>query len=166
MMQSAYSISAYKGNDAYFVEVDGISIHKRELFFQVDSGASRSLVGLNSVCGNDHKAFDKLKHLLEEIVKTGRYESKIMRTVTKEKVEVYPCVMRDVTIMDSRPLEFYFYIYPGIIHLPLLGFDFIDDCSFSHTIAGDVSIMSMANDPGKRFYPDKVLDLGNLINKL
>ena len=35
-MQSAYSISTYKGKDAYFVNVDGISIYQRDLFFQVD----------------------------------------------------------------------------------------------------------------------------------
>ena len=47
--------------------------------------------------------------------------------------------------------------------MPLLGFDYIDDTSYHHTIAGDLIVTGVAEDIGKRFYPEKVLDFNSIL---
>ena len=47
--------------------------------------------------------------------------------------------------------------------MPLLGFDYIDDTSYHHSINGDLVINAVADDAGKRFYPDRVIDFNKVL---
>ena len=56
-------------------------------------------------------------------------------------------------------------IFLGDITLPLLGFDYLDDCSYHHTIGGDLLVSAVAKDIGKRFYPDNVLNFNSILDQ-
>jgi hypothetical protein len=45
-----------------------------------------------------------------------------------------------------------------------LGFDYIDDTSYHHSIAGDLIFTAVQDDPGKRFYPEKVIDFNKVMD--
>ena len=82
-----------------------------------------------------------------------------MRTVTNERVEIYPCKCSDVSIEGTPKITFYFHLYLGTVSLPLLGFDYIDDCSFSHRSKGDIEVSAVSQNAGKRFYENGTLDI-------
>ena len=85
--------------------------------------------------------------------------------MTQEKVEMYPCRYQGVSVSGTNPGTFYFYIYPGNINMPLLGFDYLDDCSFHHGIGGSLIVNAIAENAGKRFYPEKLLDFNIIMEK-
>ncbi len=78
---------------------------------------------------------------------------------------MYPCKMDRVVISDTREITLFFYIYLGEAGMPLLGFDYLDDCSFQHRIEGDLIFVAFADSPGKRFYPEKVIDFNKVIDR-
>ena len=49
--------------------------------------------------------------------------------------------------------------------MPLLGFDYIDDCTYHHTMSGNFIITAVADDVGKRFYPEKVQDFNKIVEE-
>ena len=166
-MQSACSFNALKGRDAYFAKIVGVGLDKRDLFFQIDSGAGRTLIGLNSICGDDQIAYEKIAGLLQSEIDTSGVKShrKIMKTVTRENVEVYPCKLGNVSVMGTTAITLYFYIYLGTVNMPLLGFDYIDDCSFRHSIGKEIEIMAIADKPGRRFYPEDIIDFDKILEQ-
>ncbi len=78
---------------------------------------------------------------------------------------MFPCKCDGVSISGSREITLYFYFYLGNIGMPLLGFDYIDDCSYNHTISGNILVTAVAENVGKRFYPEKVLDFNHILNR-
>ena len=87
-------------------------------------------------------------------------------TATEERIEMYPCKCDGVSISETKPITLYFCIYLGDIGMPLLGFDYIDDCSYHHSIGGELYISAVADDVGKRFYPDNVIDFNRILNTI
>ncbi|MBR2275212.1 MAG: hypothetical protein IJ873_04010 [Lachnospiraceae bacterium] len=156
-----------KQGKAYFTVIRNFAGIKRRLVFHFDTGASVSLIGLNSICGDDLERRDILARLIREEIAGAEivpYEPQ-PQTVTKDTLEVYPCRCSDVSIHGTPPIDFYFHIYLGTVNMPLLGFDYIDDCCFSHSISGDIHITAIAENAGKRFYPDKVIDFNKVMDK-
>ena len=78
---------------------------------------------------------------------------------------MYPCRFEGASISETQPIILYFCVYLGDIGMPLLGFDYIDDCSYLHRIGGYLIFNAVANNPGKRFYPEKVIDFNKVLNK-
>ena len=64
-MESVDSFSTIKSGKAYIVEVENLSPDDRIVAFHVDSGASVTLIGLNSFCksGNEQE-FTLLKEIV------------------------------------------------------------------------------------------------------
>ena len=52
----------------------------------------------------------------------------------------------------------------GDINNPLLGFDYSDDCYYLHHMGGNIEILGVASDAGKRFYPERVLDFDRVLD--
>ncbi len=166
-MESVGSFNAIKSGKAYIVEVDNLVPDDRLLAFHVDSGASVTLIGLNSFCRSGNESdHELLKGILEdEILKESFMASKTSgSTVTKEEIDMYPCKFSGVSIAGTSPITLYFHIYLGNIGIPLLGFDYIDDTSYHHSIAGDLIFTAVQDDPGKRFYPEKVIDFNKVMD--
>lgn len=166
-MQSLGSFSAKHVGKAYMVEVEHFRRDDESLFFQFDTGAHTSLIGLNSICDDNGKNRDILNNLVcREITQIGiLFQKPNSRTVTKEEVELYPCCISGISIMGTGSRKLYFHIYLGDINLPLLGFDFIDDCSIRHSRNGDMEIIAVPDDAGRRFYPGKVIDFDKILDE-
>ena len=167
-MEYVNSFSANKAGKAFVVSVDGIHPDGKTLVFHVDSGASVTFLGLDSFCSPSKKDdYKLLKDLIVAEIEDGGFEKvkKSASTATNEEVEMYPCKIDRVVISDTREITLYFYIYLGLAGMPLLGFDYIDDCSFQHRIDGDLIFVAFADNPGKRFYPEKVIDFTKIISQ-
>ena len=67
--------------------------------------------------------------------------------------------------MGTKPITFYFHIYLGNISIPLIGFDYIDDCTYYHKAVGILEVISVADNAGKRFYPEAVLDFNKILDE-
>jgi len=138
------------------------------MLFHVDSGASVTFLGLDSFCDPDQlDEYRLLKSIVEDEIRAEGFEnlSDSASTATKEEIEMYPCKYEGVSISDTREITLYFYLYLGDIGMPLLGFDYLDDCSYHHVIGGDLMIVAVARDVGKRFYPDKVIDFNRVLSQ-
>ena len=164
-MEYVASFHLTKLNNSYFVGIKGLRRDGKMLPFLVDTGASISLVGLNTIS-------DRLsdRKLLKEITKEAIQQEHItayserFKTVTAESIEVYPCKCSGISVSDTLPITLYFGLFLGDITLPLLGFDYLDDCTYHHSIGGDLLISAVAKDIGKRFYPDNVLDFNSILD--
>lgn len=164
-MQSVCSFNVRRIGKRFVVEVRGFSGIDR--LFQFDTGASVSLIGLDTVCESPESQNRLLKILEEEIKEQDIQKDAVSaQTVTNEEVTVYPCVCRGIRIQGTAPIDFYFHIYLGKIRLPLIGFDYIDDCMFHHNINGDTNILAVAENVGKRFYRQKVIDFNHVMELL
>ena len=166
-MELQASFSFPKRKRSYFAVIYNLLGEGTTNVFHFDTGASISLIGLNTICGDDPQRCEALKSIiLDEIKNLGvlPYQESL-QTVTQDELIVYPCKCEGVFIQGSAEITFYFHVYLGNISLPLLGFDYIDDCSFKHSIRGNLFVQAVANDVGKRFYPDKVVDFNKVIRK-
>lgn len=163
----AASFNLYRIKRNYFVNILDLAGKANDILFLFDTGSSVSLIGLNTICGNDLGKCNILKGILEnEIRKNNIVEfSEVLRTATDETVNAYPCKCDGISVSYTSPITFYFHIYLGSVSIPLLGMDYIDDSSFSHNIAGGIEIKSIASDVGKRFYPERVIDFNAVIDK-
>lgn len=166
-MEQIASVNLHKGKSAYFVYVLNLREEGSDLLFHFDTGASVSLIGLNTICEDDEERTEILKQIIEnEIAEKGvKKYSESLKTATKEEIEVYPCKCDEVTLLGGNPATFYFHIYLGTVNLPLLGFDYIDDCSFHHSIQGNVHISAVSESAGKRFYTGNVIDFNSVMKK-
>ena len=165
-MQSLASFSTIKARKSYFVRVRNFRRDVEELFFQFDTGASLSLIGLNTICDKSEEKQEKLlKILQEEIDKNGiaAYHDN-PKTVTEEEVIVYPCKMEGVSIMGTSTMCLYFYIYLGNVNMPLLGYDYVDGCSYQHSIGGNIEVLAVEDNVGKKYYPEKVIDFNRVLD--
>ena len=165
-MESVASFKAPKAGKAYVVNVTNLHPDGKSMLFHVDSGASVTFLGLNSFCDReDAENYRILKSVDEAEIANGRFEGlkSAASTATDEKVEMYPCKCSGVSISETTPVTLYFCIYLGDIGMPLLGLDYIDDCSYHHSIGGELMISAVANDVGKRFYPEKVIDFNKVL---
>ena len=100
------SVSLRKLEKAYIVDVKDL-VAKKEIPFLFDTGAGISLIGINTLSGDEPEDRELLKQIIEKkIARNGILENgRPPKTVTREQIEI-----------------------------PLLGFDYIDNCSFSHRI--------------------------------
>ncbi len=78
---------------------------------------------------------------------------------------MYPCRFRGASISGTKPIDLYFFLHLGNVSVPLLGFDYIDDCSYHHSIGGDFVVNAVADEVGKRFYPDSVIDFNRVLDQ-
>ena len=167
MKQQLASVSLRKLKKSYIVFAKGFIERKKKTAFIFDTGASITLIGINTLIGNDKESFYRMKYIIEqEIMEKGVLEhGELLKTATEEQIQVYPCKCEGVSIEGMREITFYFHIYPGRVGMPLLGFDYIDDCTFSHGMGGTVNITSVSEKAGKRFYAENVLDLRKIMQK-
>ena len=149
-MQSLASFSAKRTKRSYILAVDSFRRDNRRLVFQFDTGASMSLVGLNTVCDDDEGKAILARIILEEVAANGIEEEKeFAKTATNEEVGVYPCRLSGVSIMNTKPRDLYFHVYLGDVNLPLLGFDFTDYCDYHHRINGDIEVTAISDYAGR-----------------
>ena len=167
------SFSTIKLKSAYFVRVENLRKDNRIVYFQFDTGASMSLIGLNTICDENIDLQNKLKSLILDEANRSKVDmlSNSPKTVTNQTIDVYPCMMRNVSIMHTAPIDFYFYIFLGTINMPLLGFDYIDGFTYHHSANGNIEVLSISLESVKHTYPDDVIDFdivmrrfGNCIN--
>ena len=161
------SFSLRKINNHFFVPVINLMDRKKVLWFQFDTGAYVSLIGLNSICGDDEKACASLRQLLVEEIGKKKIEKTDMglRTVTLEPIETYPCRCENISVGGTVPITFFFHICLKNIGFSLLGMDYLDDCVFHHGIGGTIDISAVAKDAGKRFYLKEALDFRRVLNR-
>ena len=167
-MESVHSFSASNLGKAYGVYVHDFHPDGDAMLFQVDSGASVTFLGINSFCDESDTAnYDCLKRIIMDEIAKGSFESvkNSASTATDEQVEMYPCKCSGVSVARTLPITLYFYIYLGNTPIPLLGFDYIDDCSYHHSIGGELVVNAVAPDVGKRFYPDRVIDFNEVLKR-
>ncbi len=166
-MESVHSFNAATLGKAYGVYIHDLHPDGDAMLFHIDSGASFTFLGLNCFCDEeDTSDYALLKSVIEDEITKGGYESvkHSASTATKEQVEMYPCKYDGVSVAGTLPITLYFCIYLGDIDMPLLGFDYIDDCSYHHTIGGELMINAVAQNVGKRFYPDDVIDFNRILD--
>lgn len=163
------SFNAHKVRTSHFLTVDGI-LKDGVLHFLFDTGAVVSLIGLNSFFTDDEYAlkqsFEKI--ICDEIASQGiSARSESYKTATNQIVTTYPCVSHGVSIEGSTPRDFYFDFSFSDVSLPLLGSAFTDDCAYSHTIGGNLTISGMKDIPAFEYYKDySVLEFDEVIKKL
>lgn len=168
-MQLLDSFSAKHIGKSYILTIDGFRRNDETMVFQFDTGASATLIGLNSIV-DDGK--EERKELLKGIIMDEIKAKNVLpynpkaKTVTNEEVEIFPCVINDVSIMGTAPRTLYFHIYLGDVSMPLLGFDFIDDCTFHHSKNGDMEILAVPDDAGKAYYTGSVIDFNAVLERL
>ena len=161
------SFTLIKYGKSYLVRVSNLRPDVKSIYFQFDSGSSVTLIGLNTICDNDEERKNILKDIiLEKVAQKGVSEHTITaQTVTRERITLYPCKCEGISIFNTIPKTLYFYVFLGDVNKPLLGFDYIDDCTCHHTVGGDFVILTVADDAGKRFYPEKILDFGEILEE-
>ena len=167
-MDYVNSFSAMKAKRAYMVFVYDFHPDGTAMLFQVDTGASVTLAGLNSFCHPDKKEdYILLKKIIEEAIEEGEFHhvKRSASTATKEEVEMYPCKYVGVSVSGTKPITLYFHIFLGDVNMPLLGFDYIDDCSLNHSVGGNLVVNAIAEHVGRRFYPEKVIDFNAILER-
>ena len=92
---SIMTLTLPKIGGCYYVYVKDFVSKTDAVMFQFDTGALVSLVGLNSICGEDAGACRRLRDIVRKHIDEGKVEkfSSDLKTVTRETVEAYPCVM-------------------------------------------------------------------------
>lgn len=165
-MESVASFSLLKSKKAYFVNIQNLRNDGDDILFLCDSGASMSLIGLNTICGDSEDDCNALKSILEEEIRINgiKEHDGHPKTVTRETLSVYPCKIDGISVSGTLPSTLYFHIFLGYINLPLIGFDYIDDCAFRHGIGGNIDVIAIAASAGKRFYPDEVIDFNRVLD--
>ena len=162
------SFNAHKVKTSHFLTVDGI-LKEGVLYFLFDTGAVCSLIGLNSLFSDDEQekkaAFARiLKNELSAQQVKSRSES--LRTANNQKVTTYPCVSHGISIEGTNERDFYFDFSFEDVSLPLLGTSFSDDCAYSHTINGTLTVTGMKKDAGMHYYEGRnVLDFDKVTSK-
>lgn len=159
-MPSLDSFSAIRAGRSYLVSVRNIRQDQEYVYFQFDTGAAMSLIGLNTICDRDAVRQQRLKDiLLEEIDGNAIHPlSEAPRTVTEESVTLYPCRLDGVSIMNTREITFFFCIYLGNVNMPLLGYDYLDDCTYHHLAGGNIEVTGIKNGVGERYYSGPLID--------
>ena len=135
--------------------------------FLFDTGASVSLIGLNTICGEESERCDLLRDIILAEINENQIEEyrELSRTVTGEAIHIYPCKCSGVSISGAEPIDFYFCLYLGNIEVPILGFDFITGCSFHHGIDGDIEVTAVTAEVGKKYYPEKLIDFNKIMRR-
>ena len=96
------------------VKVKGLHPKGKSMIFHVDSGASVTVVGLNSLCDKDDtKNYEQLKAIIEREISKENLEPYAINgsTVTEEQIKIYPCRYEGVSISETVPITLYFYIH-------------------------------------------------------
>ncbi|MBO4396226.1 MAG: hypothetical protein J5819_07765, partial [Eubacterium sp.] len=146
---------------------------RENLFFLFDTGAACSVVGINSFFEKDNNPnYENEKESLKKIVleeiqnQSVAPRAKALKVANNQEIQTYPCVCRDVSISNAGVMDFYFDIAFDEISTPLLGSSFIDDCSYTHSIAGNLNITAIKNKAGEDFYLGmNVLDFNKVISR-
>ena len=167
-MEYVGSFNAIKTGKGYIVNIYNLHPDGDIMPFQFDTGASVTFLGINSFCDEENKEeYELLRNIVKEEIADGKYDvvKDSASTATKEEVYMYPCRYDGVSISGTKPIVLYFFLYLGDVSVPLLGFDYIDDCSYHHSIGGELVVNAVAQDVGKRFYPNTVIDFNKIIER-
>ncbi len=165
-MHLLQSFSSIKFHNHSFVNVGNLRSDDSDTLFLLDTGATVSLIGLNTICDEDEIKQKVLVEILYDHIEKNKINParNQFKTATQEEVSVFPCVKRNVTIMGTRPISFYFHIYMGNVHLPLLGNDYLDDCKYLHDIGKSIEVLAVSDNVGKRYYPSSVIDFSIVLS--
>ena len=95
-MQSLASFSAKRIRKTYLVEVLNLRRDNEKVVFQFDTGASMSLIGLNTICDDD----ESHKELLKSII-VQKIEEKVVGE-QREKAKTVTNIFRGCKSASSR----------------------------------------------------------------
>ena len=165
------SFSGKKVRKAYFFNIYGL-FGQKVMPFLFDTGAARSVVGTRSffsakeITDYDVQIMLFEKILREEIILQSISPWEDMETVNGQKVTVYPCMCHNVSIENVPMRDFYFDISFDMIKTPLLGSAYTDDCAYSHSIGGNLTITAMKDNAGNECYKDvKSLEFRTVVER-
>ena len=158
------SFNSHKVRTFHFFRISGI-LKDEVLSFLFDTGAACSIVGVNNlvpgVAGDSTVVRQELERILMEEIRQQEVETRVesFRTASNDEIISYPCVCHNTSIEGSKSIDFYFDISMQEVNLPILGSNFLDECSYTHTIDGNVVISAIKPNPGSKPYLDR-----NLLN--
>lgn len=163
------SFSSQKINAFNFFMIRGI-FSNNSLFFLFDTGAACPVVGINNFF--DEEGGTHNRSIFEHVLRKEISSQKIiprpipLKTANNQPITTYPCVCHHVSIQNTAEQDFYFDLSFDDISIPLLGNSFIDDCAYSHTINGKLSITGMKPHAGTDYYSGRnVLDFDEAVTK-
>ena len=167
------SFHSHKIKKFHFFSVNGLLPDNENLFFLFDTGAICPVIGINSFFAKENNPnYQKAKKTMEILVhkelsiQNVNARPKPLRTANNQEVQTYPCICRNVSISNAGKIDFYFDISFAEISIPLLGSSFIDDCSYTHSISGNLTITGIKEKAGADFYTGiNILDFNKTINK-
>lgn len=164
------SFSSQKINRFHFFDINGILDEDKDLVFLFDPGAACPVIGVNSFFseGDDKKNRSRLEELIKSELAIQQIlpRSKPLKAANSQYVATYPCICHNVSIENTKRLDFYFDISFDEISIPLLGSSFTVDCGYVHTINGNLNITGMKDKPGADYYAgQKLLDFDTVADK-
>ena len=138
------SFSAHKIKTSHFLTVDGILKDDEE-----------------------EKKVTFKNILKDEITAQGiAPRTKPLLAANNQIVTTYPCVSHGVSIEGTSESDFYFDFSLQDVSLPILGTSFTDDCAYTHSINGNLTITGMRRNAGAGYYIGcKVLDFDVVMTK-
>lgn len=167
------SFHSHKIKKFHFFSVNGLLPDRENLFFLFDTGAVCPVIGINSFFDRENNPnYQKEKNAMEMLVREElsiqcvKARPKPLKAANNQEVQTYPCACRDVSISNASKMAFYFDISFDEISIPLLGSSFIDDCAYTHSIAGNLNITGIREKAGADFYTGvNILDFNKVMNR-
>ncbi|MBO4396643.1 MAG: hypothetical protein J5819_09900 [Eubacterium sp.] len=167
------SFHSHKIKKFHFFSLSGLSTKGRDIVFLFDTGAVCPVIGVNCLFPKDdnaahHNKRESFEKLLREEIKIQSIGTRPrpLKAANNQEVTTYPCVCRDVSISNAGTMDFYFDISFDDISIPLLGSSFIDDCAYTHSIAGSLNITGIKESAGKDFYTGmNILDFNRVLER-
>ena len=166
------SFNSNKISYFHFFTLSGLS-KSRNIVFLFDTGAVCPVIGTNNFFTKE-KSPDNIKKK-ELFEKTIQEELKIqnilprsnsLKAANNQEVKTYPCICRDVSISSTGKMDFFFDLSFDEISIPLLGSSFIDDCSYSHSIGGNLNITGIREKAGSGFYDGmNILNFNTILDR-
>ena len=167
------SFSSQKIKNFHFFSISGLLPDNEDLVFLFDTGAICPIIGMNSFFPEkDSPENLKKKEFFEKLLRKELISQNILlrtnplKTASNQEVRTYPCICKDVSISNAKELDFYFDFSFDEISIPLLGSSFIDDCSYNHSIGGNLNITTIKENAGAAFYDGfDILNFNKIIAK-
>lgn len=163
-MASIASFEIPVNGSKFIVDVNNLFGNGDIIPFCFDTGANVSVIGLNTVCGDDPEQQNKLKSIILKQIQREKIQPYEAKSVALESMLLYPCSSRDVSVAGIRGGNFYFHIYLGNVGIALLGFDYINRCRFTHEIGKSIYVTAI-EDMKYSLYQGKVLDFNEVIRQ-
>lgn len=160
---ASFKIPAFESK--FIVDVQNLLGDETMVPFCFDTGANVSLIGLNTVCGNNQSDWGILKTIVEKHVARKKIVPFMAKTVAMEEMMLFPCKSEKVSVAGTQETTFYFHIFLGRIGVALLGFDYINGCSFTHEIGKSIFVNAVNNKMNAALYPKNVLNFHDIMKE-